>query len=228
MNKYWILARSLGRRFGLQHIYYRFFAPADYEANFHSAILEVIRSGDVAWDIGANHGYYSKIFCEKTGATGKVFAFEPAPDSFADLKLETAGFPWMHVEQAAVGDFDGTSRFVIESSDRISHLDHSNSAPATESSIDVKVTRGDSYWKATGITPNIIKIDVEGFEEEVLQGMDGLLSAPELRAIFIEVHFRVLEQRGKAEAPIRIEKLLQSKGLTTKWVDPSHISGIRN
>jgi hypothetical protein len=89
--------------------------------------------------------------------------------------------------------------------------------------MEVRVMRGDSYWRASGITPNGIKIDVEGFEEEVLAGMEGLLAEPELRAVFVEVHFQKLEERGRAEAPLRIEKLLRSKGLRPRWVDASHI-----
>jgi hypothetical protein len=57
--------------------------------------------------------------------------------------------------------------------------------------------------------------------------MDHLLAAPELRAVFVEVHFRILEERGRADAPVRIEKLLRAKGLRPKWVDPSHIAAER-
>jgi hypothetical protein len=83
--------------------------------------------------------------------------------------------------------------------------------------------RGDSYWATSGITPNLLKIDVEGFEEEVLAGMKSLLAAPELRAVFLEVHFAILESRGRSDAPLRIEKLLRDNGLIPNWVDGSHI-----
>jgi hypothetical protein len=73
------------------------------------------------------------------------------------------------------------------------------------------------------VTPNLLKIDVEGFEEEVLKGMELLLAAPQVRAIFLEVHFEILESRGRSEAPLRIEKLLRSNGLMPRWVDSSHI-----
>ncbi|NEQ84963.1 MAG: FkbM family methyltransferase [Moorea sp. SIO2I5] len=44
-----------------------------------------------------------------------------------------------------------------------------------------------------GYYPNILKIDVEGFEIEVLKGMQTVLASSTLRAVFIEVHFKLLE-----------------------------------
>jgi FkbM family methyltransferase len=222
-----IKARSMGRRLGLQRIYYRLFSHRDYEEKFHEAILASLRAGDVAWDIGANQGFYAKIFCEKTGAAGRVFAFEPAPDSFAELCRHTAEFPWIRNEMAAMGDFDGTTQLVLGEAHRRNHLEWNAGESARADSVPVKVVSGDSYRTASGNTPNVVKIDVEGFEEEVLAGMDSLLSAPELRAVFVEVHFRLLEARGRADAPVRIEKLLRGKGLRPKWVDPSHIAAER-
>ncbi len=73
----------------------------------------------------------------------------------------------------------------------------------------------------------MIKVDVEGFEEEVLQGMGEMLTSPELRSVLVEVHFMKLELRGKATAPVRIEKLLRDKGFKTNWVDASHLFASR-
>lgn len=222
-----IRARSIGRRLGLQRIYYRLLPHRNYEEKFHEAILAALKAGDVAWDIGANQGFYAKIFCEKTGSGGRVFAFEPTPDSFAELCRHTAGYSWIRNEMVAMGDFDGATQMVVGEAHRRNHLQW-NAGESTEANgVQVQVISGDSYRAASGNTPNVVKIDVEGFEEEVLAGMDHLLAAPELRAVFVEVHFRILEERGRADAPVRIEKLLRAKGLRPKWVDPSHIAAER-
>jgi hypothetical protein len=68
---------------------------------------------------------------------------------------------------------------------------------------------------------------VEGFEEEVLLGMDDVLNSTELCSVLIEVHFLKLETCGRATAPIRIETLLKNKGFATSWVDSSHLLGKR-
>jgi FkbM family methyltransferase len=228
MNRLLIKARSIARRAGLKNVWRRLTPRRDYEEKFHRAILAGVQAGDIAWDVGANRGFYTKIFCEKTGVGGRVVAFEPAPESFAEVSFQTADYSGVRVEQVALSDFDGTSRLVLHAeASTLHHLQNDIGEATAENSVQVSVVRGDSYWASSGMTPNVLKIDVEGFEEEVLAGMAGLLAAPELRWVFIEVHFRLLEERGRAEAPVRIERLLRSKGLRPRWIDSSHIAAQR-
>ncbi len=230
MNSLMIKARSIARRVGLKRLYYRVFPIRDYEEEFHNVIFEELRAGDFVWDVGANVGFYTKIFAEKTGASGRVVAFEPAPETYIELCRQTSKYPWVQNEQMALNDSDGVCQLVVydEAIDStFHHLQWDAGEATTTNSVDVPVMRGDSYWSRSGKTPNLLKIDVEGFEEEVLTGMNGLLSAPELRAVFLEVHFQVLEERGRAEAPMRIEKLLRGKGFRPRWVDRSHIAAKR-
>jgi hypothetical protein len=71
-----------------------------------------------------------------------------------------------------------------------------------------------------------VKIDVEGFEPEVIRGMPNVLRS--VRAAFVEVHFAILENRGMLQAPSDIVAELRSLGFTTiKWVDASHIMALR-
>jgi FkbM family methyltransferase len=228
VNRLLIKMRAMARRTGLKRLYY-LLAPLgeDYEKKFHQAIAAELRLGDVVWDVGANHGFYTKLFGEKTGPSGQVVAFEPTPESHAELCRQTAALPWVRNEQMALGDFDGPSRMILSEYHLSNHLQREAAEEDAPHSVEVPVMRGDSYWKASGRTPNGIKIDVEGFEEEVLNGMGELLAAPELRAIFLEVHFQALEERGRAEAPARIEKLLRGKGMQTRWVEFSHLIATR-
>jgi FkbM family methyltransferase len=223
MHKAIIKARSLARRTGLKRLYYRFFPQGSYEEKLHSEISAELRPGDLIWDIGANLGLYTKMFAQRTGNTGRVFAFEPVPSTFEQLCRETRDYPWVQNEQIALSDFDGVCRLLVGESDTVGHLENFAGETITGTSVDVPVMCGNSYWKKTGMTPNLLKIDVEGFEEEVLNGMKSLLAAPELRAVFLEVHFEILESRGRSDAPLRIEKLLHTKGLFPRWVDYSHI-----
>jgi FkbM family methyltransferase len=226
MNSLMIKARSIARRVGLKRLYYRVFPLRDYEEEFHNAIFEELNAGDLVWDVGANVGFYTKIFAEKVGSGGKVVAFEPAPETYNELCRQTSKYPWVKNERLALSDSDGVSQMVVYDAaidSTFHHLQWDAGDTTTTNVVDVKVMCGDSYWSQSGKTPNLLKIDVEGFEEEVLAGMNGLLAAPELRAVFLEVHFQVLEDRGRAEAPIRIEGQLRQKGFRPKWVDRSHI-----
>ena len=48
-----------------------------------------------------------------------------------------------------------------------------------------------------------------------------------LRAVFIEVHFGILAERGLSAAPGRIERLLSEKGFRNRWLDLSHLAAYR-
>ena len=223
MNKVIIKARSIARRIGLKRLYHRLVPQRSYEEKFHHEISAELRQGDSIWDVGANVGLYTKIFAEAVGSTGRVFAFEPLPETYEKLCRQTKDFPWVRNEQIALSDFDGSSRMLVGITDRVGHLENFAGEASAGISVEVPVLCGDSYWAKSGMTPDLLKIDVEGFEEEVLAGMKSLLAAPELRAVFLEVHFGMLESRGRAEAPMRIEKLLRRNGLIPSWVDGSHI-----
>lgn len=227
MNVLYIKARTIARKLGLTSLLFKLAPRRDYEEKFKQAILAALRTDDVVWDVGANLGFYTEIFAENVGSTGQVIAFEPTPKTHSALSQRTARYPWVRSEQIALGDFDGSSQFVVGDYDRTNHLQRVGDEAKKADSVDVRVMRGDSYLANSEKVPNLLKIDVEGFEEEVLKGMEGLLALPELRAVFLEVHFRELEQRGRAMAPVRIENLLRSKGLVPKWVDLSHIAATR-
>ena len=58
--------------------------------------------------------------------------------------------------------------------------------------------------------PNLMKIDVEGYELEVLRGMPETLSSPSLRFVICEVHVSFLE--AKNEQPDQVQELLTAAG----------------
>jgi hypothetical protein len=93
----------------------------------------------------------------------------------------------------------------------------------------VRITTGDALVESEEVlAPDVLKIDVEGFEEEVLRGLTGQLAHTRCRAVFCEVHFGILDARGERHAPSRIVELLRKQGFHTRWIDPSHLSAIRD
>jgi FkbM family methyltransferase len=219
--------RSIGQelRF-LRHIlnaYKRVSANA-YEHKFRQALLAAIRPGDNVWDVGANVGLYAELFANVVGPDGKVVAFEPSPKAFASLRTLAAKKPNIFLQNVALSDTEGVFDFFVNEQG-LSTTDALLPASDRSEAIKVAVKRGDTFISLA--SPSIIKIDVEGFELEVLNGMQQTLSLEGLRAIFIEVHFLMLKKKGSVGAPRTIAKILRDNGFRVSWTDPSHISALR-
>lgn len=197
-----------------------------YEARFERAMLSTIRPGDVVWDVGANVGLYTQKFAQLVGPAGRVVAIEPSPGSFAALSKRCASDENCILLDLALSDEDGAADLALN--DDPTGVTHSLSSPSSGNSISVETRKGDSLIEqAVAPVPNIIKIDVEGFEEEAITGLSHTLRDERCRGVFVEVHFSVLDSRGLRDAPIRIDRFLKSAGFDTKWPDSSHLAGIR-
>lgn len=158
-------------------------------------IKENIKDGDILWDIGANVGAYS-LFAAKVAPATSVVAFEPYIPTFAHL--------WDNV-------------VLNDTNDRITPLcialsDHTGmdflgvSDPRAGSSEHVlgkeaaALTQPSSAMKADDVInilhikpPTLIKMDVDGYELFVLNGMKQILQNNSLRSLIIEV------EKGKTE-----------------------------
>jgi FkbM family methyltransferase len=165
--------------------------PEVYEPEVWQRIMHSVREGDVVADVGASIGLYTVAIAKRIGVTGRVFAFEPDPQSFAYLHR--------HVEQnsvqarvrlfpCAVGAADSSVDMLLGSGST-SHVvaDESKSSPAAQVK-KVQLRCVDSVFADTHL--NVLKIDVEGYEFEVLKGARNLLADPERapRMMFIELH----------------------------------------
>jgi FkbM family methyltransferase len=227
MNPLLIKTRSLARKTGVIRLINRLRPAASYEQRVHEALVNAIKPGDAVWDVGANVGIYSQLFSEWVGESGFVVAFEPSEESCESIRQRVPDCAWLQVENVALGDSDMTGLLVIGGDSVENHIATGAEANGDANSTAVEICCGDTVCKRLGRVPNVIKVDVEGFEEEVLQGMGEMLTSPELRSVLVEVHFMKLELRGKATAPVRIEKLLRGKGFKTNWVDASHLFATR-
>lgn len=227
-NSTLIQLRNLARKAGLTRILVHILPSRGYEAAFDSALFATIREGDTVWDVGANIGYYTKKFSQAVGLKGKVIAFEPFPAVADRLSATVSGLDNVIIKHTALGNRNGTTTMQagLDKNNSTSRIVEEAEANAIE--IEIEILTGDTALQADHVdSPTVIKIDTEGFELDVLKGMNSLLQNPNLRAVFVEVHFSLLAERGIPMAPIEIEELLGSKGFSTNWVDPSHIAGTR-
>ena len=201
----------------------------DYEDGVDRALFNLVHTGDVVWDVGANIGHYTTQLAEKVGPNGSVIAFEPSPQNFQKLKLSCDDLANVTALQLGLSDTSRTLKFE-QGDDDIGATSRlvSDVRETSSGAVDVDVKSGDDIVaRALVASPNVIKIDVEGHEAQALRGLGNVLKAPGLRGLVIEIHFAILDAAGETDAPRHIERQLSDVGFKTSWIDASHLMGVR-
>ena len=151
-------------------------------------IRDNIKEGDIVIDVGANIGYYTLIFAQLVGASGKVFAFEPEPKNFEILKknIEVNNYQNIIAEQKIVSDESGMVKLFIAEKGIVGH--RLQQKTDSQKFIEVESILLDNYLKNLNLSEkiNFIKIDVEGAEVKVLEGSKIMIEKSDQLKIFTE------------------------------------------
>lgn len=155
-----------------------------YDYNNMSIVQELSNDGLIFFDIGANIGIYSLLASEKS--MNVVHAFEAHPRTFAKFvtNINLNGRKNIIVNNIAVGnkhgklmltdtEYSSTNR-IIQDSNKYSNC------------IEVDCITLNEYCTINNIIPDIIKIDVEGYELPVIDGIGDLLS--NVKMLIIEIN----------------------------------------
>lgn len=159
-----------------------------YEREVLDAIVSNLPRGGVLWDVGANVGLHA-ITTKRLRPDATVVAFEPSPHTAARLiancRLNAAD---VAVVTSALADSNGIARLSIVTRGN-SGLSSLRPWPDVryETAIMCPCARAaDLVMTGALPMPNVVKLDVEGFEAEVLQGFGELLSMRELHGLVLE------------------------------------------
>ncbi len=139
-------------------------------------ILNTINKGDTVFDAGAHKGGYTFWMQKAVGKTGKVIAFEPQQKGAVLLKkifLQKN----VEIEHLALSDKEGTVDLYVQPQSFDISFEASLNNKYTEAAIEkVAAITIDVYCKQNKISPSFIKIDVEGHEQNVIDGAANTLS----------------------------------------------------
>jgi FkbM family methyltransferase len=147
-------------------------------------VLHALRENDVFVDIGANIGSYTVLAGAVVGA--RCIAFEPIPTTYHHLiqNINLNGISKVvDAQNSGIGSEDGELKFT-SGLDTVNHV-ITESEDKTDS-ISVPVKSLDSA--VGGQFPTIIKIDVEGFESNVIEGASEVLAQESLLAVVMELN----------------------------------------
>jgi FkbM family methyltransferase len=151
----------------------------DYEHKLRSTLDREVRAGDAVLDIGANIGVVSVYLAGLVGAEGRVFSVEPLAQNFELLQRNVAANGVSNVvsaTQCALGteEREIELRFDPETTNWGNTSLHNQTGASVQR---VPMRTLDSLWESWG-RPHlrVVKMDVEGYEYEVLSGASRLLS----------------------------------------------------
>jgi FkbM family methyltransferase len=172
-------------------------------------LLETIMPNDVIYDIGANIGIQSIFMAKKTGINGKVIAIEPEDVCFRSLNANIELNTLKNIEAVQIALGSDFSKSQIYSSSATGDYSLLNTANAV-SSQKVSIIPGDTLAKEYNFPlPDIVEIDVEGYEYNVIMGLKEALSQDKCRMVFCEIHPHMLP---KDISPENCIELLKSYG----------------
>ncbi|MBZ0232791.1 MAG: FkbM family methyltransferase [Deltaproteobacteria bacterium] len=184
-------------------------ATGEYEGATLAAIRALVGRDGTFVDLGANLGFFTVLVGRDLSPTGRVHAFEPTPATAALLRENVAAngvSDRVTVVEQAVSDQPGRARFSLYDAAQANQLAVAGT-DGSSGSIEVAVTTLDEYFEALGWPRvDVVKMDVEGVETKVLDGMRELIRRqPELRIIF-EYHLGQLDRAHVSGASL-IEKV---------------------
>jgi FkbM family methyltransferase len=159
----------------------------------------VLRSDSVLLDIGANLGSFSIYVCSCGLERPRVFAFEPVPETFNRLRANVGryGFP-VRTERLALGPAEADCVAMEMSPDSPATAAISGATPpAGMVSVAAPMTTLDHFLREQKISHvDLAKLDIEGFEVEVIRGGEQALRNGQIRAMTVEVCPANLRQFG--------------------------------
>jgi FkbM family methyltransferase len=182
-----------------------------------------LHQGATFVDAGANVGLWSLFAARIVGASGRVIACEPAPQAYQVLAESAKRCEVLTPLHVGLGSRNAVVAFAAQGTSETSSFSRKVTlgsqhwrphVPVVE--VPVAMRRLDSIVEELELRPTVVKIDVEGFELEVLKGATETLKQRGC-ALFVEVHPHQLKLSGGSEDSVR--ELLASHGYRWTVID---------
>jgi FkbM family methyltransferase len=160
------------------------------EREVQDAFVELVKPGGVVYDVGSSLGFFTLLAARLVGPEGMVIAIEPHPANAEGLAANVAANDLGNVTIVREAASGSTGRAFFDASSTT--LGRVLESGEDESALEVGTVTIDDLVARTGAEPDVVKIDVEGHEVEVLEGMSRCLE--NVRPVLIcEMHGRNVE-----------------------------------
>lgn len=187
-------------------------------------VLDRVKEGDRAVDIGGHAGQYGILLAARCGRSGRVVSFEPDPDAAETYRRNVALNPSLRPPELvhkACSDRAGSATFFTQGGNSQSSLARSALPKdrATQA-ITVETVRLDDWWfREERAAPDFVKIDTEGAEVHILRGMPRILDSNAV--IVCELHPFAWDEFGVSFA--ELAQVVAKSGRQMCWLDNGEI-----
>jgi FkbM family methyltransferase len=198
---------NLGRRIKLKlyadSVLCRVIDTKPFELTELRFIEAYLSRGDIFIDVGANIGLFTLLAAEIVKGAGQVHCFEPSSRTFSRLteNISRNGFNNVHTNQCALSNEAGELELYVSTDGHDAWNSLAGQLAGNEGRTEVvSVTTIDAYCQSRKLTPTIMKIDVEGWEKNVILGgreVFGPTNAPDLLVEFTEANCIAAGTSGK-------------------------------
>lgn len=150
-------------------------------------------------EVGGNIGYYTLIEADTLGSDGSILVCEPSPENVSILQENVSRNGYddvVDVSQLGLSDETGTAEFFLSSHSNCHSFESDSRFRDTTESIEVDVMTVDDFLAERGIAPetiHVVRMDVEGHEAKILEGMDELLAADGPMLLYVEFHSELID-----------------------------------
>ena len=167
------------------------------EDDMIQVIKEVLKPGMTVIDCGSNIGFYPVLEANILKNLGSVYAIEPDARNFKILEKNVQLCPYgetIKPFQMAVSNNNGVSEMYVAEQSNLNKLSSSDNEKfakrhSVDDIVEVKTITMDELCKQENINPDFVRMDIEGFEVEVFQGMKNLFTNGKSGLmIFLELH----------------------------------------
>ena len=178
------------------------FLKGTYEAGTIAVVAQCLRRGDIFIDVGSYIGLMALAASKLVGEDGVVHAFEPEPRSFDVLRknVEMNRAPNVLLHNVALGSAPGKARISSSPTSRASAAlmrrpELGGGEEVTVETLDRVLSRSTPPTKRSRL--RIMKVDVEGWELEVLRGARELLGSPYAPILCVECSTHRADQMAR-------------------------------
>jgi len=165
------------------------YVKGSYTPLYTNALMQLIKPGDVVYDIGAHVGYFSVLASVLSGQKGTVIAFEPFPINLLHLKRHISANKCRNVRiiESCVGDREGTAMFDDSFGTGTVRLSEKGSLTVPITTLDILII--------TKVIPppRIVKMNIEGAEVAALTGAEEMIRQYH-PAFLISLHGKDMEE----------------------------------